>query len=316
MSVQWADVSEFQCVVNDAYPWPVLAFRSNDGTYRDRKFAANLAWAKGAVARGKLAFFIVYAVYEPDGGNWASTLMSMVGTPHPAMVVMMDVESWGGRISGDHSADINAGRARLAQWLGNSARVIGYGNVGDLNRLWPNKNGAQVVIAAYGSNPSYPGKIAHQYTDRGACAPFGTADMNSADGVDIPTLMGQVGLTADPNNVGPVTPFNPQEDDMGTLDNTEANYQTLAYMLDRFFHFDGRDGGKGVPPVGSNYSSYGATLWENLHGIRAAEAPVTPDQVTAIANAIAAQLKIPAPTVDAAAIAKAVNDDAAARMTS
>lgn len=215
-SVDWCDFSEFQRVIDNTYPHPVAAFRSNDGTYRDRHFAANHAWAKSAVDSGKLAFFIVYAVYEPDGGNWVSTLMSMVGTPHPRMVVMMDIESWGGRINSDHSADINAGRARLAQWLGSSRRVIGYGNVGDLNRLWPNKGDAQLVVAAYGSNPSYPNKIAHQYTSSGSCPPFGSpVDMNSADGLDVPTLMTKLGLTATPAGGG-AQPFNPpiQEDDM------------------------------------------------------------------------------------------------------
>ena len=32
--------------------------------------------------------------------------------------------------------------------------------------LWPNKPpGLRLVIAAYGHNPPYPGKVAHQYTD-------------------------------------------------------------------------------------------------------------------------------------------------------
>jgi hypothetical protein len=70
--------------------------------------------------------------------------------------------------------------------------VIGYGNVGDLNNLWPRKPpGIRLVIAAYGHNPPYPGKVAHQYTDgqgyggglpEGA-PPFGHCDMNSADGL-------------------------------------------------------------------------------------------------------------------------------------
>jgi hypothetical protein len=69
--------------------------------------------------------------------------------------------------------------------------VIGYGNVGDLNNLWPRKPpGIRLVVAAYGHNSPYPGKVAHQYTDgqgyggglpEGA-PPFGRCDMNSADG--------------------------------------------------------------------------------------------------------------------------------------
>ena len=71
-------------------------------------------------------------------------------------------------------------------------KVIGYGNVGDLNNLWPNKPaGIRLVVAAYGRNPPYPGKVAHQYTDGSGyggglpegAPPFGRCDMNSADGL-------------------------------------------------------------------------------------------------------------------------------------
>jgi hypothetical protein len=47
------------------------------------------------------------------------------------------------------------------------------------------------VVAAYGHNPPYPGKVAHQYTDGSGyggglpegAPPFGRCDMNSADGL-------------------------------------------------------------------------------------------------------------------------------------
>ena len=50
---QWADVSEFQVVVTDAYPWEFFCFRSNDGNHLDAHFAANRAWADAAVASGR-----------------------------------------------------------------------------------------------------------------------------------------------------------------------------------------------------------------------------------------------------------------------
>lgn len=82
------------------------------------------------------------------------------------MAVMIDVESWGGQISGDQSAGINAAYREVGGYVGSTAKVIGYGNVGDLNRLWPTKpDGIRLVVASYGSNPPYPGKVAHQYTD-------------------------------------------------------------------------------------------------------------------------------------------------------
>jgi hypothetical protein len=81
--------------------------------------------------------------------------------------------------------------AAAGAFVGSTAKVIGYGNVGDLNRLWPDTpSGIRLVVAAYGHNPAYPGKVAHRYTNgegyggglpEGA-PPFGRCDMNSADG--------------------------------------------------------------------------------------------------------------------------------------
>jgi hypothetical protein len=180
----WADVSVWQKPVNDSYPHPLFAFRSNDGAgYRDPNFGANRTWADGAVASGKLVGYIVYYVYRP-GSNSVGTLQAMVGNPSPHMAVMMDIENWGGQIRGNQSTGINADHDRLAQWLGNPARVVGYGNVGDLNNLWPQKPlGVRLVVASYGANPGYPGKFAHQYADNYNSPPFGPCDINSADGM-------------------------------------------------------------------------------------------------------------------------------------
>src|SRR4051812_33831195 len=92
----YADVSEWQVPVNDEYYHPVLCIRSNDGTYRDKKWAENYDWTKRAVDRGKLAFFLVYYVWHPNWQDGVATLKSQVGQPHPNMAIMLDVESWGG----------------------------------------------------------------------------------------------------------------------------------------------------------------------------------------------------------------------------
>ena len=189
----FADVSEFQCVVNDSYPYRVLSIRSNDGTYEDKNFAANYAWATAAVDAGKLDMLIVYAYWRPNWQDTVNTHMSMVkaaGGPHPKMVSMMDVESGGNPVQ-DWSDALNATDAALVSWLGDSRRVIAYGNTNDLGTLWPSMSGEKLVIASYGSNPDYPGKVAHQYTDGTGfggglpegCPPFGNCDMNSADGL-------------------------------------------------------------------------------------------------------------------------------------
>ena len=177
----WADVSEFQSPVNNSYNHGVLEFRSNDGTYQDHHFDLNYAWAKASAASGRLGFYIVYYFYRP-GVNGAGVLMSRVGKPDGHIVAMIDVESAGGQVSGNQSGQVNREFNSLAQWIGSPKRVIGYGNPGDLNSLWPQKPpGARLIVADYGGNPSYPGKFAHQFSDNYVSPPFGPCDINSAD---------------------------------------------------------------------------------------------------------------------------------------
>ncbi|OBB71287.1 hypothetical protein [Mycobacterium sp. 852014-52144_SCH5372336] len=200
----FADVSEWQVGVDDSYPYPVLCIRSNDGTYRDRRWRNNYDWCRRSADDGRLTFFLVYFVWRPNWRETVATFRDQVGTPHPRMAVMLDVESWGGQIRGDCSAEINATRREVGAFVGSTAKVIGYGNVGDLNSLWPHKPpGLQVVVAAYGRNPPYHGKVAHQYTDatgyggglpEGA-PPFGNCDMNSADGLAPDIFAGVCGIS-------------------------------------------------------------------------------------------------------------------------
>lgn len=197
----WADISEFNPVGNAEYlkHYRWVAFRSNDGTYTDKHFVANLAWAKKAADAGQLDGFIIYAVYEPDSEAWADRLIKNVGTPHPLMAVMIDVESWGFRIRGDRSADINTGRAKLARWLASAHRVIGYGNAYDLKTLWPHRGDVQLVVADYTANRAFPGKIAHQFTSQATVPGFGhPVDLNSADGYTSAALQATLGLERGP----------------------------------------------------------------------------------------------------------------------
>ncbi|KUI44974.1 hypothetical protein AU197_11965 [Mycobacterium sp. IS-1590] len=200
----YADVSEWQAGVDDSYPYPVLCIRSNDGTYRDRRWRNNYDWCRRSADNGRLACFLVYFVWRPNWRETVATFRDQVGDPHPKMAVMLDVESWGGRIRGNRSAELNATRREVGAFVGSTAKVIGYGNVGDLDTLWPHKPaGLRLVIAAYGHNPPYPGKVAHQYTDgtghggglpEGA-PPFGNCDMNSADGLTPEVFAGACGIT-------------------------------------------------------------------------------------------------------------------------
>ena len=188
----YADVSEWQRPVDDSYPYRVIAIRSNDGTYRDKNWASNYAWCKRRCDENALVFFIVYFVWRQNWQQTVDTLKNLVGQPHPRMAVMIDVESWQGQIIGNQSDGLNNAYRAVADWLGDRRRVIAYGNRGDLNSLWPYKPvGLRIVLASYGSNPGYPGKIAHQYTNGEGyggglpegCPPFGKCCMDSADGL-------------------------------------------------------------------------------------------------------------------------------------
>nr|WP_280835655.1 hypothetical protein [Mycolicibacterium frederiksbergense] len=202
----FADVSEFQPVVDNSYPYQVLSIRVSDGTYQDHNFAANYAWMRTALDDGKLVFGIVYTYCRPNWQANAGTVRSVIdanGGLHPRIALMLDVEQ-GGNPPGDGSNWINQLYWDLAGYAGSRARIIGYGNVGDLDSMWPTKpDGIRLIIAAYGSNPDYPGKVAHQYTDgtgyggglpEGA-PPFGNCDMNSADGLNPVQFAAACGVT-------------------------------------------------------------------------------------------------------------------------
>jgi hypothetical protein len=187
------DVSEFQDAVSNAYTRDWLSFRVCDGTYHDHKVGTNLPWSKKAASSGRLTGFIGYCVYRP-GVDTFGTYKAIVGAPHPKHVAMIDVESWGGAIRGDHSAAITALANQLAAWLGSKKRVIAYGNAGDLASIYPHRpSWLKVIVASYGPNrPSLPGMIGWQYTDGStrygvpagyprSSAPFGACDHNAFD---------------------------------------------------------------------------------------------------------------------------------------
>lgn len=230
----FADVSEFQVPVTDAYTaagYRWLSIRSNDGTHRDKNFAANYAWCKRAADDGRITGFMVYFYWRTGSGDvdTHTAMVNAAGGPHPKMVAMIDVES-GGNPRGDQSVELNAEYNRLAGWLGDPRRVIGYANVGDRKAMWQfTPARIPFILAGYGSNPNDPAvfKIAHQYTDgqgyggglpEGA-PPFGNCDMNSADGFTATALAAALGL--------PTTQTNQDDDEEdGVLQTSRSIYRT------------------------------------------------------------------------------------------
>ena len=195
----WSDISEFQTDVNNANPYHFLALRSHDGGHNDLHFMANVTWANNSVKSGRLWGYIVYYFYRP-GFDGAASFINRIGPhPNPRMVAMIDVEGAQGQVTGNQSGQINREFHALAAYLGSPKRVIGYGNVGDLNALWPQKPpGARLIVANYSANPPYPGKFAHQFSDNHVTAPFGPSDINSADGMDQRALEMMFGFTTSP----------------------------------------------------------------------------------------------------------------------
>lgn len=198
---RWADISYAQpCAVDDSYPLDTLCIRSNDGDVRDSKFDANRAWCESKAGSAALPFYFVYFVYRPSM-NGFKTCRAMLGAPGSFTVIMIDVESWGGQISGDQSTNLNQEFNNAASFVGDARRVVGYGNVYDLRALWPNTpDGLQLVVADYSHTPSYQGMFAHQYTCTGQCHPFDRGgppynlDLNVAYGSTIEDLCNKFGF--------------------------------------------------------------------------------------------------------------------------
>jgi hypothetical protein len=174
---------------------------------------------------------MVYYFYRP-GVNGAHILMDRVGKPDPRLVVMIDMESAGGQVHGNQSSQANGEHDQLAKWLGDPRRVVGYGNTSDLNALWPTKpKGMRIVVAAYGSNPGYPGKYAHQFTDKANTPPFGPSDLNSADGMSVNDLLNMYGFT-------PTSAPAPPPPDPGTMSGPHAKGEVFWWKADGTLSLD------------------------------------------------------------------------------
>jgi hypothetical protein len=200
------DVSYYQKAADDSYRRGWFIFRACDGTFRDPNFAANLAWAKRAV-KTTLTGYTVYVVYRP-GVDVLSIVKSMLGTPDNHLTVMIDVESWGGEIRGDHSSEITRLAEALAQWLGDKRRVLAYGNQGDLANLYPHRpSWLKLVVASYGMfRPNLHNMFGWQYSDgslrwsvlRGyprSSKPFGNCDHNFFLGLSAKEIAATLGVS-------------------------------------------------------------------------------------------------------------------------
>ena len=200
-----------------------VAIRANDGHHLDLHFAANVAWISRAINLFKLVGYVVYTVYPASAENlspmqaWQLYKEQLTKIPigndrRRRQVRMIDIEKWG-HYSGDHSADILAlwnliwrdanssrptwqrvtpGINAFCVWL-DKRRTCVYGNAGDLDELFPRAKrpkGLVIFLANYTSNPPYPGKVVHQFSDHYSIPGLGNVDINTADGYS-PTALGR-----------------------------------------------------------------------------------------------------------------------------
>jgi hypothetical protein len=270
------DVSEFQRPVTDSYPHDWFSFRVCDGTYVDRNAAKNLAWARKAAKAGKIAGYTCYCVYRPNTPT-LQTVMRVIGQPDDHVTVMVDVESWGGAIRGDHSQAITALANGLGEWLGDRRRVLAYGNHGDLVSLYPTRpSWLRFIVAGYGTQqPAFPNMIGWQYSDGDSrwptpnglprkTRPFGNCDHNVFPSLTAAELAEQLGVGAD-------------------MPLTDAEIQKIANAVwaHQLTHADSK-----------TTASTGAWLvYGNRFAHAAAQVKNVTVQVKADADAIAAQIK-------------------------
>lgn len=240
MGTYWADVSQYQRVVDKTYPHRVFSFRTNTGSVKDTRADANLTWALQALADGDLDIVIPYYFFRPGAANcdlWRR-VVTRDGRIDPRIVCMVDVESGQGSSQGaipirDHSEEINDEIRRVRGWLGGS-RVIGYYNPKADPALWKSRGDVPLVVPHYNGTPgdsyAYPNRFAHQYSDRVPCAPFGPCDANyTALSIDqLKTLFGMGGTTMATTDVDRINEFTRNFNGPIGSDTKDLRYQLVG----------------------------------------------------------------------------------------
>lgn len=294
------DVSEFQTVYTDAYPHKWAIFRACDGNYRDPHFAANLRWAQGAAKAGRIAGYTVYGVYEP-GVDTLGVIKSMVGEPDRHLTVMIDVERWGGKITGNHSGDINRFAEATAAWLGDRRRVLLYANQGDYAELFPSRDSwLRCVVAGYSSNqPTFPQMIGWQYTDGQnqwptpagyprSSAPFGACDHNAFPNHTPAQLAVALGVGGPPQIIGEFSvPIDPEAKKY-----LDSQFAALAGGLGIIAHGD-KTHLSSLDRLNGLASQQVVALADPTHGVvvQIAQLHATVASLTACVTALAGQVK-------------------------
>lgn len=195
------DVSEHQAAVfTDAYPHRFGMFRAASEYDRpDAKAPANLAWCVHARATGRLVNFGVYVIPGVVPNDAITGRLDALGVPRDC-VIMIDAESWGSLVTGNHSTQFNTLAETLKTRQGGRADLVwGYLNPNVDAGLWPSRPGwLGFIQPAYGPHvapdPRGLQRIGWQYCNAvqngspypSASAPFGRCDHNIMF-IDYPT---------------------------------------------------------------------------------------------------------------------------------
>lgn len=240
------DVSQWQAAIySQLYGRRWGAYRlSLSTTLIDTHGKAN---ATGCSKAPQLIFHMGYHVWYP--GNLAAQIARFLaaGVFTANATAMLDVESWSGAVSGDHSAELNQAATMLADHLG-ASRVKRYGNAGDLASIWPHPpawlgNG----VARYDDDPPTLVHDWWQYTDGSptyptpagfptTSVPFGPCDHNAIRGTaaQVASIFG-VTKPAPPTPPKPVPTPSTEDDPMQffTLDpkTVPAGQPLLAHAM-------------------------------------------------------------------------------------
>jgi hypothetical protein len=282
MPTFWADVSQWNAVVDDSYPYPILAARLDNGSSGDSHALTNWRWARTSAA---CKAFIGYVVFKPGALDGVlARVKAVLGPNPPKAVLMIDMES-GGQFAGpgNHSTEANRWADAFAAYLGDARRVIGYANGGDWASCWPSRPAwLKRITAAYSTHD--PGGFGWQYYGGetryafppgypSSCPPFGAnVDMNASQ-LPLDAVLEAFGLTGDDMSAAEVA------DIKAAIETARANLHDTIVA-------ETRNAAARVTASGADDAT-AAQLANAMKSLPAAQLSLTPDQLTALAAHLA-----------------------------
>lgn len=222
----WADVSKYQLPVNNSYAHPFLSYKASQSTTEiDQNCHPNTVWGDHNSGPGlRMVGHQGYLVWYPGNEAAQARLFSTAVLAGPYFAWMLDVESWSGSITGDHSVQLVQLAEAMADLFGAQRGEV-YGNQGDLDTIFPTRpHWLKVHKARYSATPPSQPFDSWQYSDGGpdpvpagyprSSAPFGPCDHNVYRSS---VAAFQIAYALTPPAPPPPDPPDPPEEDMPAL---------------------------------------------------------------------------------------------------